>query len=151
MKKILALVLAMVMVLALCACGAKEEATEPVTEAAPAAPAAAPEAAAPAAAPAAAEDTFAAWKEYAATIATAGAPTEEEKTSVAEAIKACATYEEVAAISQMEVLLANSVILSYDAWVEAGMPEADISNVQAGDPGAGSGEGSGEPSEEPAA
>ena len=142
MKKILALVLAMVMVLALCACGAKEEAA-PAVEAAPAA--------APAEAAPAAEDTFAAWKEYAATIASAGAPTEEEKTSVAEAILACATYEEVAAISQMEVLLTNSVILSYDAWVEAGMPEADISNVQAGDPGAGSTEASGEASGEMAA
>ncbi len=150
MKKILALVLAMVMVLALCACGAKEEA--PVEVAAPAAApaeAAAPDAAAPGAAPAT-EDTFAAWKEYAATIATAGAPTEEEKTSVAEAIMACATYEEVTAISQMTVLLENNVILSYDAWVEAGMPEADVSNVAAGDPGA-SGEPSGEPSAEPAA
>ena len=147
MKKILALIMALAMVLALCACGAKEEA--PVEAAAPAAPAAAADPAAPGAAAPAAEDTFTAWKEYAATIATAGAPTEEEKTSVAEAIMACATYEEATQISQMTVLLEN-VILSYDAWVEAGMPEADVSNISAGDPGA-SGEGSGEPSDEPAA
>ena len=148
MKKILALVMAMAMVLALCACGAKEEApvaVEAAPEAAPAAVEAAPEAA-----PAAAEDTFAAWKEYAAAYATAGAPTEEEKTSVAESILACATYEEVTEISVMTVLLEN-VILPYDAWVEAGMPEADVSNVQAGDPGAGSGEASGEASGEMAA
>ena len=149
MKKILALVLAMIMMLALVACGGTEEAVEAAPAEAPAAEAAAPEAAAPVAAAPAAEDTFTAWKEYAAAYATAGAPTEEEKTSVAESIMACATYEEVAAISQMSVLLEN-VIMSYDAWVEAGMPAADTSNVQAGDPGA-SGEASGEASAEPAA
>ena len=90
-----------------------------------------------AAAAAAAADPFDTWKEYAAAYATAGAPTEEEKTSVAAAILACATYEEVAAISQMSVLL-NNLILPYDAWVEAGMPAADVSNVSAGDPGAAS-------------
>ena len=147
MKKILALVMAMMMVLALCACGAKEEAAP--AEVAAAAPAAAEAAAPEAAAPAAAEDTFAAWKEYAAAYATAGAPTEEEKTSVAESILACATYEEVTEISVMTVLLEN-LILPYEEWVAAGMPEADLSNVQAGDPGA-SGEASGEASAEPAA
>ena len=175
MKKIIALLLAVMMVLALCACGDKEETpTEAVAaeEPAPAVDAAVPAvegaasgepavegaasgepavegAASGEPAAAAVEDTFAAWKEYAAAYATAGAPTEEEKTSVANAILACSTYEEVTAISQMSVLLEN-VILSYDAWVEAGCPAADTSNMTAGDPNA-SGEASGEATAEPAA
>ena len=172
MKKTLALLLALMMIMALAACGETEETpveAAPAEEAAPAVDAAAPAVegaasgepavegaasgepaeAAEAAAPAAEEDTFAAWKEYAAAYATAGAPTEEEKTSVANAILACSTYEEVTAISQMSVLLEN-VILSYDAWVEAGCPAADTSNMTAGDPNA-SGEASGEATAEPAA
>ena len=144
MKKILALVLAMVMVLALCACGAKEEA--PAAEAAP--EAAAPEAAAPVeAAPAAAPaGDVEGYKAYAAAFAEAGAPTEEEKANAAAAIAACTTAEEVEACTYLTPMFSGEMILTYDAWVEAGCPEADTSAMVAGDPSA-----SGEASAEPAA
>ena len=143
MKKILALALAMIMVLALCACGAKEEAP-----AAPAAPAAAPDAAAPVAeAPAAAPAAdLEGYKAYVSAYAEAGAPTDEEKANAVAAIAACATAEDVEACEYLTPMFSGEMILTFDAWVEAGAPAADTSAMVKGDPSA-----SAEASEEPAA
>lgn len=144
MKKILALALAMIMVLALCACGAKEEAPAPVEAVAPAAAPAAPDAAAPVAeAPA---GDLEGYKAYCTAYANAGAPTEEEKANAAAAIAACTTAEEVEACTYLTPMFSGEMILTFDAWVEAGCPEADTSAMVAGDPSA-----SGEASAEPAA
>lgn len=148
MKKLIALLLAVMMVVALCACG--DTAEEPTTEApaVEAAPAAAPEApAAPEAAPAA---DLEGYKAYATAYAEAGAPTEDEKANATAAIAACTTAEEVEACAYLTPMFSNEIILTYDAWVEAGAPAADTSNMSMGDPSA-SGEPSGEPSAEPAA
>ncbi len=148
MKKTLALLLALVMVLALCACGAKEDAPAAAPAApeaaAPAAPAA-PEAAAPAA-PAAPAGDLEGYKAYCAAFAEAGAPTDEEKANAVAAINACTTTEEVEACEYLTPMFSGEMILTYDAWVAAGCPAADTSNMVAGDPSA-----SGEPSAEPAA
>jgi len=148
MKKILALALAMIMVLALCACGAKEEAPAPAAPEAPAAAPAAPDAAAPVAeAPAAAPaGDLEGYKAYCTAFANAGAPTEEEKANAAAAIAACTTAEEVEACQYLTPMFSGEMILTFDAWVEAGCPEADTSAMVAGDPSA-----SGEASAEPAA
>ncbi len=148
MKKILALALAMIMVLALCACGAKEEAPAPAAPEAPAAAPAAPDAAAPVAeAPAAAPaGDLEGYKAYCTAFANAGAPTEEEKANAAAAIAACTTAEEVEACQYLTPMFSGEMILTFDAWVEAGCPEADTSAMVPGDPSA-----SGEASAEPAA
>ena len=151
MKKTLALILVLVMIAAVCAgCGGSK-----AEEAAPAeAPAAAPAAEAPAApaapaaeapvAPAApaAGDDFSAWKAYLKEYAIAGAPSEEAGQSVASAIDAAASVEDVEAIPELTVLFGDVGVLSYDAWLAAGKPAADTSNM---------GSPTGEPSEEPAA
>ncbi len=142
MKKLIALLLAVMMVVALCACGdtAEEATTEaPAVEAAPEA--------APAAAPAA---DLEGYKAYASAYAEAGAPNESEKANATAAIAACTTAEEVEACTYLTPMFSNEIILTYDAWVEAGAPAADTSNMVMGDPSA-SGEPSGEPSAEPAA
>lgn len=146
MKKILALVLAMVMMLALAACGGGAEEAAAPAEAPVAAPAEAP-AAAPAEAPAAAPaGDVEGYKAYAAAFAEAGAPTEEEKANAVAAINACATAEEVEACEYLTPMFSGEMIMTFDAWVEAGCPEADTSAMVAGDPSA-----SGEASAEPAA
>ena len=152
MKKILALLLALVMVMALAACGggsapAEEPAAEaPVEEAAapaapeapeaPAEPAAAPEAPADAgdasgemAAPVEAGDDLAAYKDYLKAIAMAGAPSPEAGESVSAAIDAANSWEEIQAINETEVLFSNEIALEYQAWVEAGQPEADTTGI----------------------
>ncbi len=150
MKKLLALLLAMMMVFALCACGGSgddkaEEPAAPAEEpAAPAEPAEDP-AAAPAE-PAAEGDDFEAWKAYVTEYAIAGAPSEEEGKSVADAIAACTTEEEVKALPQATVFFSDIGVLEFQAWLDAGKPAADTANM-----GSPSGEPSGEPTEEPAA
>ena len=148
MKKFLALILALVMVFALCACGGGDKTEEPAAPAAEA-PAVAPDAAPPvpaAEAPAAEGDDFAQWKEYLKEYAVAGAPSEEAGQAVAAAIDAAATPADVEAIQEMTVLFGDVGVLGFDAWVEAGKPAADTSNM-----GSPTGEPSGEPSAEPAA
>lgn len=175
MKRILALVMAMLMVVALCACGSKTEepaAETPAPEAAPAAEApaapAAPAVEAPAgdasgepgdasgepgasgepAAPAVAVngDDFVAWCDYVKEYAVAGAPSAEEGESVAAAIDACSTVEEVEAISQLTVLFENVGVLRYDEWLAAGKPAADAAGIGTeADNFAATGEPTGEP------
>ena len=135
MKKILALLLALVMVMALAACGggsapAADESDAAPEAAAPAAPdAAAPEAAAPEAPVEAAGDDFAAYKNYLKAIAMAGAPSPEAGESVSAAIDAAATWEDIQAINETEVLFSNEIALEYQAWVDNGMPEADTTGI----------------------
>lgn len=145
MKKLIALLLALVMVFALCACGGgkTEEPAEAPAEA-PAEPAAEPDAAAPAE-PAAEGDDFEAWKAYVTEYAIAGAPSEEEGKSVADAIAACTTEEEVKALPQATVFFSDIGVLEFQAWLDAGKPAADTANM-----GSPSGEPSGEPTGEPA-
>jgi len=136
MKKLIALLLAVMMVMALCACGDTAE------EAAPAAEAAAPAAEAPAA-------DLEGYKAYVSAYAEAGAPTDDEKANASAAIAACTTAEEVEACTYLTPMYQNSVILTFDAWVAAGAPAADTSNMAMGDPNAGaSGEPTGEPTGE---
>ena len=143
MKKTLALVLIAVLAFTLCAaCGSKNDAPA----AAPAAEAPAAPAADVPAAPAAGDD-FQEWLAYLAEYASAGAPSEEEGAAVKAAILACASEEDVDAISQMGVLFSSVGVLRYPDWVAAGKPAADTANM-----GSPSGEASsGEPSGEPAA
>ncbi|MCD7748680.1 MAG: hypothetical protein LUH42_01360 [Oscillospiraceae bacterium] len=149
MKKTLALLLALVMVFALAACGssddtaAETETTE--TEAVEAEPAAEAEAE-----PAAEEgDDIDGYKEYVNAYAAAGAPNEEEAAAVAETVNACATIEEIEAVSQLTVLYENVGMLTYADWVAAGKPAADTEGMvseaeQQGSGEASSGEASGE-------
>ncbi len=132
MKKIIALLLAIMMVMALCACGDKAE--EPAAAEAPAAEA--PAAEAPAA-------DLEGYKAYVTEYAKAGAPTDDEKEAATAAIAACTTAEEVEACQYLTPMFSGEMILTYDAWVAAGAPAADTSNMVKGDPGA-SGEPSGE-------
>ncbi len=150
MKKVIALLLAVMMIAALCACGSTTETTE-TTEAAtpePVAAETATEAPAEAAAPAAAGD-LEAYKAYVSAYAEAGAPTDDEKAAAVAAIAACTTAAEVEECQYLTPMFSGEMILTYDAWVEAGCPAADTSNMATGDPNAGA--ASGEPSEEPAA
>ena len=150
MKKTLALLLALVMVLALAACGGGSAAPEAPAEEAPAAEA--PAAEAPAAAEEApAGDDFAQWQDYLKAYAMAGAPSEEEGQAVSDAIAAAGTPEEVEAIPQLTVLFENVGVLTYDAWLAAGKPEAETEGMGSeADNMAASGEPSEEPAEEPA-
>ncbi len=146
MKKILALLLAMVMVLAMAACGSSGG-DETAVEVAPDATAAD----ADAAAPEAEGDDFAEYKAYFAAYAAAGAPDEEEKANMAALIEACQTFEDIEALSQSTVLFESVGVLTYDAWLAAGKPEADTEGMvsEAVKQGA-SGEPSGEATEEAA-
>lgn len=149
MKKVIALLLAVMMIAALCACGSTTETTE-TTEAAtpePVAAETATEAPAEAAAPAAGD--LEAYKAYVSAYAEAGAPTDDEKAAAVAAIAACTTAAEVEECQYLTPMFSGEMILTYDAWVEAGCPAADTSNMATGDPNAGA--ASGEPSEEPAA
>lgn len=144
MKKLVALLLAVMMVMALCACGdTAEETTAPAVEAAPAVE----DAPAVEAAPAAAAGDLEGYKAYASAYAEAGAPSDDEKAAATAAIAACTTVEEVEACTYLTPMFSNEIILTYDAWVAAGCPAADTSNMSMGDPSA-SGEPSGEPSGE---
>ena len=147
MKKILALVLALVMVLALAACGggSAPAAEEPAAAPAEEAPAA------PAAEEPAAGDDFAEYKAYFGAYAAAGAPNEEEAANMQSLIDACDTFADIEAIPQSTVLFENVGVLTFDAWVAAGMPAADTEGmVSEAAQQAASGEASGEPSAEPA-
>lgn len=118
MKKIIALLLAVMMVMALCACGSDKGGSADLEG----------------------------YKAYVTEYAKAGAPTEDEKANATAAIAACTTAEEVEACQYLTPMFSGEMILTYDAWVAAGAPAADTSNMVKGDPGA-----SGEPSGEPAA
>ncbi|MCD8088905.1 MAG: hypothetical protein LUE22_10075 [Oscillospiraceae bacterium] len=132
MKKTLALLLALVMVFALAACGGSDDTAEPETEtteteAVEAEPAAEAEAEAE---PAAEEgDDIDGYKEYVNAYAAAGAPDEEEAAAVAEAVNACATIEEIEAVSQLTVLYENVGMLTYADWVAAGKPAAETEGM----------------------
>ncbi|MCD8115867.1 MAG: hypothetical protein LUE21_01925 [Oscillospiraceae bacterium] len=129
MKKTLALLLALVMVFALAACGSSDDTAteaEPETEAVEAEPAAEAEAEAE---PAAEGDDIDSYKAYVNAYAAAGAPDEDEAAAVAEAVNACATIEEIEAVSQLTVLYENVGMLTYADWVAAGKPEADTEGM----------------------
>ena len=101
---------------------------------------------------AAAADDLAAWKAYLIAYAVAGAPNEEEGQTVAGLIDAAATEEEVMAIPQLTVLFENVGVLTYDAWIAAGMPAADTEGMGSEADNQASGEATEEAaSEEPAA
>ncbi|MCD7769426.1 MAG: hypothetical protein LUH36_04825 [Oscillospiraceae bacterium] len=149
MKKTLALLLALVMVFALTACGGSDDAAteaEPETEAVEAEPAAEAEAEAE---PADEGDDIDGYKAYVNAYAAAGAPDEDEAAAVAETVNACATIEEIEAVSQLTVLYENVGMLTYADWIAAGKPEADTEGMvseaeQQGSGEASSGEASGE-------
>ena len=115
MKKIIALLLAVMMVMALCACGSDKGGSADLEG----------------------------YKAYVTEYAKAGAPTDSEKEAATAAIAACTTAEEVEACQYLTPMFSGEMILTYDAWVAAGAPAADTSNMTKGDPGA-SGEPSGE-------
>lgn len=93
---------------------------------------------------------FDAWKAYLIAYAVEGAPNEEEGQTVANLIDAAASAEEVEAIPQLTVLFENVGVLTYDAWIAAGMPAAAAEGIGSeADNQAASGEA--EASEEPAA
>lgn len=143
MKKTLALLLALVMVFALAACGssddtaAETETTETETvEAETATEAEAePEAAAEG-------DDIDGYKAYVNAYAAAGAPDEDEAAAVAEAVNACATIEEIEAVSQLTVLYENVGMLTYADWVAAGKPAAETEGMVSEADQQASGEGS---------
>lgn len=148
MKKLLALLLALVMVFALAACGgdSAETTTEETTTTADAAPAAEADAAAPAAETADEGDDLDGYKTYVKAYATAGAPSEDEAAAVEAAVDACASVEEVEAVSQLTVLYENVGMLTYADWVAAGKPTADTEGMVSEAVQQGSSEGSGEAS-----
>ena len=122
MKKVLALILALVMVCALCACGGGSDSKD---------------------ASAGGGDDFAAWKVYIKEYVVAGAPSEEAGKAVTEQLDAATTVEEVDAIPALSVMFGSVGALHYDAWIAAGKPAADTSNM--GDPSTASFEPTGEP------
>lgn len=87
---------------------------------------------------------FDGYKVYAATYAEAGAPTDEEKGAAIDAIEACATVEDIENCEYLSPMFSNEIMMTYEDWVAAGSPAADVSNMVAGDPSA-----SGEPTERP--